>query len=401
MKKCRTIIVWLLVICIVISDLSLSIIASAITGDVPRYRQTDSGWDKITYGTHAGASSYKEAGCLPFSIANIIYALTGQDVSPQVIGDYAVETGSRGHNGTNRQLITDFFREKKQYDYGIEIVKEINKNIYTTETKEKLISYFNSGMAAIVHIAGHYMVLSKYDNDTGKFLLLDSYPVSHRETSANGARWLTWEETGGLYATEKMRNEKGEWVTVKKTPGFDYLCVMKVTCAHDQKRLIRCEQAHPHNNVYYCPDCSLELYDPQIVKGCPQCFPSAAVTNTNGMAIPKNGKITKGESFSLTANFQSTSCNLVTASGWFEDQNGRKYQKVEHYTFTGSPKNSYDCTSSKINSNLKFGSLAIGTYRYVIQFKTDNKLSDNSYYATFYSDWFAVVAPPPHLYCVV
>ncbi len=142
--------------------------------------QYDPEWCAEPYG---GGGSMGTAGCGVLATVNAVYNLTGQYMDVMDLADFAVRKNYRVVDfGTSEEI---FEGAAKEYgdEYGFAwdgASDEINV------LKKKL----KKGDIAIVHVIGHYVTISGYDEKTKKYLLLDSNYLPKRETSAFGD-WIT------------------------------------------------------------------------------------------------------------------------------------------------------------------------------------------------------------------
>lgn len=134
-------------------------ISGSVVNNFPYFHQGDNPWGPKTYGTHAGASNYKSAGCAPTTAAMIMNsygASIGSD--PESAGNYAIQAGDRrANNGTYATLFPHLAQAnglKATSISGAQVVDYLKKGIPVAALMGK--GDFTSG--------GHYIALTGYEN---------------------------------------------------------------------------------------------------------------------------------------------------------------------------------------------------------------------------------------------
>ncbi len=140
------------------------------------FTQYDPQWCSTPYG---GGGCMGTAGCGVLAAVNAVYALNGQSMDVMELADYAVEknyriVGSGTDDGIFKAACKKFGRK-----YGFAWDGQSGS---IDVLKKKL----KAGDTAIVHVPGHYVCISDYNQKTKKFLLLDSNYLPKRMTSAFG-----------------------------------------------------------------------------------------------------------------------------------------------------------------------------------------------------------------------
>lgn len=153
------------------------------------YKQKDSRWSSYAYGYSNTAGTKKatigSAGCGLLSLTNAVYYLNGTFISPKTIADYSLKNGYRINGVGTAFGLYKSFADSQGSKYGI-------KYVHYTSSWATLRSDLNKGYVAICSKSGHIMTIVDYDANTGKYLLLDSYPSSNRGTSKTGYIWATY-----------------------------------------------------------------------------------------------------------------------------------------------------------------------------------------------------------------
>lgn len=152
------------------------------------FLQNDSRWKDTAYGysdtNGKNAATLKTAGCGILSLTNAVYALSGCFVKPEWLASVAVEKGYRINGvGTSHSLYQWFC---DAYGSSFNVKLSGNESSFNDEVKK----HIKNGGVAIVSVPNHLMVINAYDTETGKYLILDSYPSSNRGTSETGYAWV-------------------------------------------------------------------------------------------------------------------------------------------------------------------------------------------------------------------
>ncbi len=144
------------------------------------FTQYDPKWCGKAYGSEGTMGT---AGCGVLATVNAVYALTGQYMDVMDLADYAVETGLRIVGSGTDDGIFRAAAEKYGSTYGF-VYDGKSGNIETLKKKLK------KGDVATVHVIGHYVAITAYDEKKNKYLLLDSNCLPKRETTAFGD-WIS------------------------------------------------------------------------------------------------------------------------------------------------------------------------------------------------------------------
>ena len=161
-------------------------------------------------GNHATIAS---GGCGIVSITNAAYYLTGNEISPPTLAEFALTTSFnkyekyRYNGGTHEGLVRALCDAKGQ-DYGIKWVADIQYDSSSANTVAKAKSYLQNGNVAVVHVKGHFIALVDYDARTDKYLILDSYPAPDNRGTGTGYRWLKASDFTGYLAVRSGYENK-------------------------------------------------------------------------------------------------------------------------------------------------------------------------------------------------
>ena len=158
------------------------------------YKQTDSRWKDVRYGYSDKAKKVKAylgkgaggpgSGCGVLALTNAVYYLNGSFIEPKIIAKYSVDNGYRVNGVGTAFGLYKSFANNRGSKYGF-------KYIENTSKWDTLKSHLKKGRVAICSKPGHIMAIVNYNQKTGKYLLLDSYPRSSRGTEKNGYVWAT------------------------------------------------------------------------------------------------------------------------------------------------------------------------------------------------------------------
>ena len=144
------------------------------------FTQYDPEWCGRPYGSEGCMGT---AGCGVLATVNAVYALTGQYMDVNALADYAVDTGLRIVGSGTDDRIFQAAAEKYGKIYGFEYD---GKSGSIDKLKKKL----KKGDVAMVHVIGHYVAVTAYDEKKDRYLLLDSNCLPKRETSPFGD-WIS------------------------------------------------------------------------------------------------------------------------------------------------------------------------------------------------------------------
>ena len=179
----------LLMICQILTPIS----AANNAGDkIVVYQQNDPRWAKHPYPYGTEQRLLKDGGCGILSLTNAVYYLNLNFIEPTYLADWSVRNNHRANEGTAHSLYPDFCA-KEGSAYGI--AYDGDTTSYTV-----LRNHLQSGQVAIGSVnwideerkpRGHLMAIVDYDSSNGKFLILDSFRSSNRDTYPSGFTWKT------------------------------------------------------------------------------------------------------------------------------------------------------------------------------------------------------------------
>ncbi|MDE5758197.1 MAG: RICIN domain-containing protein, partial [Allobaculum sp.] len=162
------------------------------SSQIVSYSQRDARWANHGYGLFGNGTraTLASSGCGILALTNLTANLTGNFISPQELGDYAVTYGYRINGvGTSHSLYRSFCNNRGG-QYGIRYQEQTGSWI----TLQNALQTGNTG--AIVYNSGHIMAVVRYNSSTGEYLLIDSEPSYNRGTSSGYA----WKTQGQLQA---------------------------------------------------------------------------------------------------------------------------------------------------------------------------------------------------------
>ena len=196
-------------------------INTAANASITVFSQTDNRWAGHYYGYSNAACTERATigtgGCGILSYVNAVYYLNGSFIEPILLADWSVNNGYR-KNGVGTSLgLYKGFADSCGQKYGI--VYNGSSASYLT-----LKNHLQAGEVAIGSAPGHLMAVVDYDSLTGKFLILDSYKSSNRNTYTNG---YTWQTENSCKANSKLNFSNFQFIksTSKQIPGKSAISV--------------------------------------------------------------------------------------------------------------------------------------------------------------------------------
>ena len=153
-------------------------------------------------------ATLKSGGCGVFALVNAVYYLNGKKIDPITLANFALNTKDPSgikdiitgkprylrYSGGTSDNLAKVFCNSHGSSYGIRYVCSVT-NLSGAS------SYIKNGYVAVIHVQGHFMALVDYDASSGKYLVLDSCPLSDRGTSS-GYRWMKASEFTGKMALQ-------------------------------------------------------------------------------------------------------------------------------------------------------------------------------------------------------
>lgn len=133
------------------------------------YLQSDERWKDVQVGT----LSIVQSACAIATICNVVYYLTGQEMDLVATAFWAHEEGlfNAGFDGSYRSV---FHHSGSTYgrEYGYTATSFQSGSIRS----QALIDHLLSGQTAALHVPGHFMAAIDYDEETGRYLVIDPMP---------------------------------------------------------------------------------------------------------------------------------------------------------------------------------------------------------------------------------
>ena len=165
------------------------------------YLQIHSSWSDKIY----GKMTFADSGCGIMSIVNAVYNMNGTFIHPHEIADWAYENklyNRTGYGGSETNIVSKVcgqFGEK----YGFKLVKTYTDygTLKSSSTaRNAMIKHLQDGGIVVAHVYQHYLIIVDYDEDSGKFLVFDSYPGSYYGEDT-GSRRYGYTTEGGDWKT--------------------------------------------------------------------------------------------------------------------------------------------------------------------------------------------------------
>ncbi len=134
------------------------------------YLQSDPRWADIP----VGSLTIAESACGIATVCNAVYYVTGVQPDLPEVAAWAHEAGLFNAPGVPGCYRSVFQRSSGQYggQYGF----TATEFRYGSVKSEELISHLRSGGTAALHVPGHFMTAVGYDEQTGRYLVIDPLP---------------------------------------------------------------------------------------------------------------------------------------------------------------------------------------------------------------------------------
>lgn len=156
--------------------------------------QCDDRWKDVQVGT----LNIVQSACAIATICNTVYYLTGREMDLVATAFWANGEGlfNAGFEGSYRSV---FYHSGNAYggEYGYKATSFQSGSIRS----QALIDHLLSGQTAALHVPGHFMAAIDYDEETGRYLIIDPMPgdTGRYDTRRKGLThgdgdWLTAEE---------------------------------------------------------------------------------------------------------------------------------------------------------------------------------------------------------------
>ena len=139
--------------------------------------------------THNGCHTIMAAGCGPCAIVNAIRYMTGEEVDVHDVAAFARENELYLVHQGSRAILYRTYAEQEGAKHGIRYVDHFEDDM------DRVTDYLRRGCvvlacAANTYGGGHILVFADYEENTGKYLILDS-AGNHRSWSRSFSSWQT------------------------------------------------------------------------------------------------------------------------------------------------------------------------------------------------------------------
>ena len=164
------------------------------------YVQSDSRWASVK----VGKLTIADSACGIAGICNAVYYLTGRQMD-------LVEVANKAHDKHyyNTDSVAGVYRSVFMHSaewygdaYGYKATEFLWGNVKSSE----LMKHIASGGTAVLHVPGHFMTLIDYDEQTERYLIIDSMPGDvgrydsrRKGITHTGGDWLTAETLSDGY----------------------------------------------------------------------------------------------------------------------------------------------------------------------------------------------------------
>ncbi|MCR5718840.1 MAG: hypothetical protein K6F80_07390 [Oscillospiraceae bacterium] len=153
--------------------------------DARLYNQKDQQWEMVQFNERSD-STMKASACGIFSFCNAIYALNGRKADAVEVAYWAIDVGAfrPGYDGTTRKI----FYDNVEQQYGETLNFTLGGQYWGSISDPLLQSHLQSGGVAVIHVKGHFMAVTGYDQRTGLYHILESYESNTRGLA--GDSWV-------------------------------------------------------------------------------------------------------------------------------------------------------------------------------------------------------------------
>ena len=166
-----------------------SVSVSAAEGRL--YNQFDPYWDTIVMHSITGTqSSMYVSACGIFSFCNAIYGLNSTEIDAIEFAEWAAGNGSYrpGNGGT----YLDLLYPKVEEGWGERAYFKMIGTYWGTIRNSKLMNHLKSGGVAVIHVYGHFMAVTGYDEEHDLYHVIESACSIGR--GLEGDSWVTAEK---------------------------------------------------------------------------------------------------------------------------------------------------------------------------------------------------------------
>ncbi|MBO5104580.1 MAG: dockerin type I repeat-containing protein [Ruminococcus sp.] len=171
--------------CVPVGNLS----ADAAEGRL--YNQYEEKWQNVIFNKYAlTQNSMYISGCGIFSFCNAIYALNGNAIDAVNIAAWAVDNGS--YQPGNGGMYYLSFYNTVESGYGELFNFSIDGHYYGRITDQRLINHLKNGGVATIHVYGHLMAVTGYNEINNTYHVIESAVSSTRGLEPDG--WVSAEK---------------------------------------------------------------------------------------------------------------------------------------------------------------------------------------------------------------
>lgn len=155
------------------------------------YNQFESKWRNVIFTRYAlSQNDMYTSGCGIFSFCNAIYALNGNAIDAINIAAWAVDNGS--YQPGNGGMYYLSFYDTVESGYGELFNFKIDGHYYGHVTDPILINHLKNGGVAAIHVYGHLMAITGYNEIDNKYHVIESAVSSTRGLEPDG--WVPAEK---------------------------------------------------------------------------------------------------------------------------------------------------------------------------------------------------------------
>ncbi len=143
------------------------------------YNQYEEKWQNVIFTKYAFTqNSMAISGCGIFSFCNAIYALNGNAIDAVNIAAWAVDNGS--YQPGNGGMYYLSFYDTVESGYGELFNFRIDGHYYGRITDQRLIHHLKNGGVAAIHVYGHLMAVTGYNEINNTYHVIESAVSSTR-----------------------------------------------------------------------------------------------------------------------------------------------------------------------------------------------------------------------------
>lgn len=152
------------------------------------YNQYEEKWQNVIFTRYAlSQNSMYISGCGIFSFCNAIYALNGNAIDAVNIAAWAVDNGS--YQPGNGGMYYLSFYSKVESGYGELFNFRIDGQYYGRVTDARLINHLKNGGVAAIHVYGHLMAVTGYNETDNTYHVIESAVSGTRGLEPDG--WVS------------------------------------------------------------------------------------------------------------------------------------------------------------------------------------------------------------------